>query len=162
MCEICGFSQQRRHKQFLCASHIQGLLHPPNSPVTDCSLAWLAGTDFRVATTLPPHNQHSCHSMCHSHGTTMDPDTCQATYLLGLSKAHALHEQSVAAKTLQQWHKNARELAGWLHSTNIGQTLHSCLPEDIMVYFITHWLPTHAGTTTKTGHRCQPLAACLE
>ena len=22
-----------------------------------------------------------------------------------------------------------------------------------MVYFTTHWLPTHAGTTTKTGHR---------
>ena len=32
-----------------------GPLQPPNSPVTDCSLAWLAGTDFRVATTPPPH-----------------------------------------------------------------------------------------------------------
>ena len=83
----------------------------------------------------------------------MTPDTCQATYLLGLSKAYALQEQSVAVKTLQQRHKNARELAGWLHSTNIGRTLHNCLPEDIMVYFTTHWLPTHAGTTTKTGHR---------
>ena len=93
--------------------------------------------------------------MCHSHSTTMDPDTCQATYLLGLNKTHALHEQSVATKILQQWHKNARELAGWLHSTNIGRKLHNCLSEDIMVtvYFTTHWLPTHAGTTSKTGHR---------
>ncbi len=83
----------------------------------------------------------------------MDPGTCQATYLLGLSQAHALQEQSVAAKTLQQRHKNARELADWLQSTNIGRTLHSCLPEDIMVYLTTHWLPRHVGTTTKLGHK---------
>ena len=83
----------------------------------------------------------------------MDPAICQATYLQGLSKAHALQEQSVAAKTLQQQQSNARELADWLHSTNIGRTLYNCLPEDIMVYFTTHWLPAHAGTTTKTGHR---------
>ena len=83
----------------------------------------------------------------------MDSVACQATYLMGLSRAYALQEQSVATKTLQQRHKNARELANWLHSTNIGRTLHNCLPEDIMVYFTTHWLPNHAGTTTKTGHR---------
>ena len=78
-----------------------GPLHPPDSPVTQCSLAWLAGTDFQVATITPPHKQHLCHSACHCHSTTMDPDTCQATYLLGLSKTHALHEQSVAAKTVK-------------------------------------------------------------
>lgn len=83
----------------------------------------------------------------------MDPDTCQATYLLGLSQAHSLQEKSVAAKTLQQRHRNARELADWLQSTNLGRTLHNCLPEDIMVYLTMHWLPAHAGTTTKTGHR---------
>ncbi|KAL3147938.1 hypothetical protein ABBQ32_002642 [Trebouxia sp. C0010 RCD-2024] len=56
---------------------------------------------------------------------TMGPVACQATYLMGPSRAHALHEQSVATKTLQQRHKNARELADWLHSTNIGRTLHN-------------------------------------
>ncbi len=79
----------------------------------------------------------------------MEPGTCQATYLLGLSKAHALQEQSVAAKTLQQRHKNARELADWLQSTNIGRTLYSCLPEDIMVYLTTNWLPRHAGADCR-------------
>lgn len=67
----------------------------------------------------------------------MDPATCRATYRQGLSKAHALQEQSVAAKTLQHRQRNARELADWLHSTNIGRTLYNCLPEDIMVYFTT-------------------------
>ncbi len=68
----------------------------------------------------------------------MDPGTRQATYLLGLSQAHSLQEQSVAAKTLQQRHKNARELADWLQSTNIGRTLYTCLPADIMVCLTTH------------------------
>ena len=75
----------------------------------------------------------------------MDPATCRATYILGLSKAHVLQEQAVAAKTMQQ---NARELADWLHNPRNGRTMHICLPEDIMVYLTTHWLRTHAGTTT--------------
>ena len=35
----------------------------------------------------------------------------------------------------------------------MGRTLYNCHPEDIMMYFTAHWLPAHAGTTTKTGHR---------
>ena len=83
----------------------------------------------------------------------MAPATCQATYLSGLSQAHALQEQSVAPKPLQQRHRNARELADWLQSTNTGRTLQNCTPEDLMVYLTTQWLPNHAGTTTKTGHK---------
>lgn len=80
----------------------------------------------------------------------MDTSTCQATYLLGLNQAQHFQAHSVAPKTLKQRHQNARELADWLHSTNTGRTLHTCLPEDVMVYLTTHWLPNHAGSTTNT------------
>ena len=83
----------------------------------------------------------------------MNPGLCQATYLVGLARAHALQEQSVAPKTLKIRHQQARELADWLQSTNTGRTLHTCLPEDVLVFFTTAWLPAHAGSTTMSGHR---------
>ena len=81
----------------------------------------------------------------------MDTSTCHATYLLGLNQAQHLQAHSVAPKTLKQRHQNARELADWLHSTNTGRTLQTCLPEDVMVYLTTHWLPNHAGSATSTS-----------
>ena len=84
---------------------------------------------------------------------TMDSSTWQATYLLGLNQAQNLQAHSVAPKTLKQRHLNARELADWLHSTNTGRTLLTCLPEDVMVYLTTHWLPNHAGSATNTSHK---------
>ena len=81
----------------------------------------------------------------------MNTSTCQAPYLLGLNQAQNLQAHSVAPKTLKQRHQNARELADWLHSTNTGRTLQTCLPEDVMVYFTTHWLPNHAGSVTNTS-----------
>lgn len=57
-----------------------------------------------------------------THTTVMDAATRQATYLQGLSKAHALQEQPAAARTLHQQQRNARALADWLPSTNIGRT----------------------------------------
>ena len=59
-------------------------------------------------------------------------------------------------KTLKTRHQHARELADWLQSTNTGRTLQTCLPEDVLVFFTTAWLPAHAGSTTATG---QKLAA---
>ncbi len=130
---------------------------PTNLPVTHCSLLGLQGQVPQWLTDPTALTQIYA-SLCTAQVQPpslppMDAGTCQVTYLLGLSQARALQEQSVAAKTLQQRHKNARELADWLQSTNIGRTLHSCLPEDIMVYLTTHWLPRHAGTTTKSGHK---------
>ena len=81
----------------------------------------------------------------------MDTSTCQATYLLGLNQAQQFQAHSVAPKTLKQRHHNARELADWLHSTNTGRTLQTCLPEDVLVYLTTHWLPNHAGSATNTS-----------
>ena len=81
----------------------------------------------------------------------VDTSTCQATYLPGLNQAQHLQAHSVAPKTLKQRHHNARELADWLHSTNTGRTLQTCLPEDFLVYLTTHWLPNHAGSATNTS-----------
>ena len=81
----------------------------------------------------------------------MDASTCQATYLLGLNQAQNLQAHSVAPKTPEQRHQNARELADWLHSSNTSRTPQTCLPEDVMVYFTIHWLPNHAGSATNTS-----------
>ena len=83
----------------------------------------------------------------------MDPGLCQATYLAGLAQANALQAQSVAPKTLKIRHQHARELADWLQSTKIGRTLQTCLPEDVLVFFTTAWLPAHAGSATATGQK---------
>ena len=81
----------------------------------------------------------------------MDPDLCQATYLAGLAQANALQAQSIAPKTLKSRHQHARELADRLQGTNTSRTLQTCLPEDVLVFFTTAWLPAHAGSATSTG-----------
>ena len=91
----------------------------------------------------------------------MDAGHCQATYLSGLAQAQALQEQAVAPNTLQHRHQNARELADWLQSTNIGRTVYTCVPEDILVYLTTHWLPNHAGSATNSGTKiAAPSSLC--
>ena len=88
-----------------------------------------------------------------SSASGMDPGLCQATYIVGLAQANAFQAQSVAPKTLKIRQQHARELADWLQSTQTGRTLQTCLPEDVLVYFTTAWLPAHAGSATATGQK---------
>ena len=127
---------------------------PTSLPVTHCSFAGLAGpgtqwladpitvSQLYAAMTATQHPQSPI--------AGMDPGLCEATYLIGLAKANALQEQSVAPKTLKTRHQHVRELADWLQST---RTLQTCLPEDVLVFFTTAWLPAHAGSATATGQK---------
>ena len=134
---------------------MQGLCTHQTPSDTDCSYAGLAGAGTPMADRprLPQPSLCTHDSSPNPQPNTgiMDTSTCQATYLLDLKQAQNLQAHSVAPKTLKQHHQNARELADWLHSTNTGRTLQTCLPEDVMVFLTTHWLPNHAGSATNTS-----------
>ena len=74
-------------------------------------------------------------------------------YDKGLAAAAALQKQSVKADTLKTRQAALRELADWLQSKQAAcnRTVHTAIPEDILVYFTQHWLPNHAGSATASG-----------
>lgn len=43
----------------------------------------------------------------------------------------------------------ARELMDWLHSMH--RSMVNATPEDLLVFSIQHWLPSHAGSTIQAG-----------
>ena len=78
---------------------------------------------------------------------------CTDLYSKSLAAAVDVKQRSVKAATLKARRAAARELADWMHSMHAatGRTMVTAIPEDILVYFIHHWLPNHAGSTTAAG-----------
>ena len=83
----------------------------------------------------------------------LDTRECSNLYRKGLTAAASLQQQSVKASTLQTRKSAVSELADWLQTVNAtgSKTMQTVIPEDMLVYFIQHWLPNHAGSATKTG-----------
>lgn len=74
-------------------------------------------------------------------------------YGKGLAAAAELQKQAVKPDTVKLRQSAIRELADWLQSKQAAcnRTVHTAIPEDILVYLTQHWLPSHAGSITSNG-----------
>ena len=96
-------------------------------------------------------------SMCATAVRSLMPQQSQQTvadlYGKGLAAAAELQRQAVKPETLKIRQVAIRELADWLHSKHdaCNRTLHTAIPEDILVYFTQQWIPNHAGSMSNDG-----------
>ena len=74
-------------------------------------------------------------------------------YSKGLTAAADIQAKSVKPATLKARQTAVRELADWMHSMHAatGRTVLTAIPEDMVVYFMQHWLRNHAGSATTAG-----------
>ena len=86
-------------------------------------------------------------------------------YGIGLAEATAAadHElqKSVKPETLRVRHSAFSELSQLMQSKQAAcnRSIHQATPEDMLVHFTQHWLPTHASSVTADGESYQLQAA---
>ena len=90
---------------------------------------------------------------CHQ-SSTPTPTVCQQVSLhhctAGLPTAAALQQKAVKAFTNKARHAVATELTSWLQQLNMpDRSMHTVMPEDILVFLVQQRLPNHAGSASS-------------
>ena len=80
----------------------------------------------------------------------MDAKESSDLYSKGLAAAALIQKKSVKAATVNVRSKAVTELCSWLHTIQAAdsKTIQNASPEDLLVFFMQHWLPNHAGSLT--------------
>lgn len=80
------------------------------------------------------------------------------TYLAGLQQGAQLQRKAVTTATQQNRDKALQEFSTWLASRVKCRNLESCLPEDFVVYLITHWADQHATPSAHSSGSAAPVS----
>ena len=91
------------------------------------------------------------------HAAPVSPSQVATIRQRGLEEAHRLLQNALADSTRAKQRDAAGELASWLDNFGEGSNLTNCTPEDLLIYIVEHWLPTHRGRKREDG-LCGPSA----
>lgn len=118
-------------------------------------------TSNRKPNSARPHcdsNDHCRHlpasaPIASSSSLQLDRQHVMNLYYKGLENASQFQKKSFKPDTVNARQLPFNQLADWMQNNHAAcnRSAQEAIPEDVILYFTQHCLPTHAGTTTSKG-----------
>lgn len=89
----------------------------------------------------------------------VSPAAAAARSAAAMAQVVAVQQQALVASTQTRITKAIRELQTWCQ--DVGLSVHTVSPADVLWYMQEHWLPSHAGEFALCLRCCSMLLLCL-